>query len=144
MISPIISQGAVVFWETELLAVILGPGWPEGGGLGPPLLPTAAMLSLRACPSALGLVVACRPAALWIRSASWAKLAAAATWPIRMGSGITRVEPNLVGRRPPMCRCSRATCLLTVLLRVNVRGQYGQDTRMPWCRCRIWARKFVS
>lgn len=40
--------------------------------------------------------------------------------------------------------CSRAICRLTVLLRVKVREQNGHGTRIPWCRCRMWARKFVS
>jgi hypothetical protein len=40
--------------------------------------------------------------------------------------------------------CSRAMCLLTVLLRVKVREQNGHGTRIPWCRCRMWARKLVS
>lgn len=42
------------------------------------------------------------------------------------------------------CLCSRAICRLTVLFRVNVREQKGQGTRIPWWRCRIWARKLVS
>lgn len=40
--------------------------------------------------------------------------------------------------------CSRAICLRTVLFLVKVREQNGHGTRMPWCRCLIWARKFVS
>lgn len=32
----------------------------------------------------------------------------------------------------------------TVLLRVKVREQNGQGTRIPWCRCRMCARRFVS
>lgn len=40
--------------------------------------------------------------------------------------------------------CSRAMCRLTVLLRVNVRWQNGHGTLIPWWRCRMWARRFVS
>lgn len=42
------------------------------------------------------------------------------------------------------CLCSRAMCRRTVLLRVNVRVQNGHGTRMPWWRCRMWARRLVS
>lgn len=40
--------------------------------------------------------------------------------------------------------CSRAMCRLTVLFRVNVREQNGHGTLIPWWRCRMWARRFVS
>ena len=62
-----------------------------------------------------------------------------------IGSGMTLVDPNLLGiLAPAMFLCSRATCLLTVLFLVNVLGQYGQLTLMPWWRCRMWALRLVS
>ena len=36
------------------------------------------------------------------------------------------------------------TDLRTVLFLVKVLGQYGQETLIPWCRCRMCARRFVS
>ena len=44
--------------------------------------------------------------------------------PARIGSGITRVDPNFAGIRDVgMLRCSLATWRLTVLFLVKVRGQ---------------------
>ena len=59
---------------------------------------------------------------------------------------MTLVEPNLLGMVLGLTwwRCSRAMCRLTVLLRVKLRWQKGQGTRIPWCRCRMCARKLVS
>ena len=61
-------------------------------------------------------------------------------------SGSTLVCPNLVGMSFGLTwwRCSRAIWRRTVLLRVKVRWQYGQGTRMPWWRWRMWALRLVS
>lgn len=53
-------------------------------------------------------------------------------------------ERSVCWKGPNSVLCSRAICLLTVLLRVNVREQNGHGTRIPWWRCLIWARRFVS
>ena len=45
------------------------------------------------------------------------------------------------------CVCfwwNRAMCFLLLELRVKVWGQYGQDTRIPWCCTLIWACKLIS
>ncbi len=60
-----------------------------------------------------------------------APIEAAAAAILRIGSGKTRVGLNLVGILPGWFRCSRWTWRRTVLFRVKVRGQYGQETRMP-------------
>lgn len=61
-------------------------------------------------------------------------------------SGSTLVCPNLVGMSLGLTwwRCSRAIWRRTVLLRVKVRWQYGQGTRIPWWRWRMCALRLVS
>ena len=91
-------------------AELLGGGWFIPGGPRAPSIP-------RGRGRGRGLLPDTAAAAALMGSTP---VAAAAL----IGSGMTLVDPNLLGiLAPAMFLCSRATCLLTVLFLVNVLGQ---------------------